>query len=320
MNKSIRYCKFLPIIGLTLALFACQDEEESGREVNNSTVVADLEADMVLVPGGTFQMGATNEQTDSWYSEEKPVHSVTVDSFYISKYETTNTQYAAFLNANDIKSPPSAVYEGVTVRLITSTTWGVSFDVSDSTWKAREGYENYPATSVSWFGAKAYCEWAGGRLPSEAEWEFAARGGTLTQNYKFCGGNDPIKVGWNMYNDNESPERVGGKLSNELGLYDMSGNAYEWCLDYKTTYLDTAQVNPLQYLVFSSTSTAPTWDGFLVLTSALGVGNTYVSAYRVVRGGCWYSYKNFTRTTYRGNFVQGNENNNGVGFRLVREY
>ena len=153
-------------------------------------------ADMVLIPAGEFQMGS-NEGDDT----EKPVHTVYVDAFYIDKYEVTQAQYNKFLEVNPQWGNPSR----------------------------DNAYDNHPATPVSWYGAMAYAQWVGKRLPTEAEWEKAARGGLVGQAYSWGNSIDSSKVFLNGGMGNNMP--VGSYPPNNYGLYDMIGNAWEWCLD-----------------------------------------------------------------------------------------
>ncbi|MCG9132434.1 TonB family protein [Candidatus Poribacteria bacterium] len=153
-------------------------------------------ANMVLISAGEFQMGS-NDGDDT----EKPVHTVYVDAFYIDKYEVTQAQYNKFLEANPQWGNPS-----------------------------RDNmYDSHPATPVSWYAAMAYAQWVGKRLPTEAEWEKAARGGLVGQAYSWGNSIDSSKVFLNGGMGNSVP--VGSYPPNNYGLYDMIGNAWEWCLD-----------------------------------------------------------------------------------------
>ena len=180
-----------------------------------------VEIEMIYVEGGTFTMGCTKEQGNDCLDSEKPVHQVTVSSFYIGKYEVTQAQWKAVMGNN-----PSE-FEG----------------------------DNFPVESVSWYDIQEFILILNAgtgktyRLPTEAEWEFAARGGNKSQGYKYSGSNTIDNVAWyfnednyNEYNATTYP--VGTKSPNELGIYDMSGNVYEWCNDWRGDYSSNAQVNP----------------------------------------------------------------------------
>ena len=142
-------------------------------------------------------------------SDEKPVHRVTIKSFLMSKTEVTVGQYRKCVEAGTCTTDGFTKYS--------SCNWDKSY---------RNGY---PINCVDWNQARTFANWAGGDLPSEAEWEYAARGG---QGYKYAGSNDPDQVAWRG-----RTKPVGGKKKNGFGLYDMSGNVYEWVLDeYKDSY------------------------------------------------------------------------------------
>ncbi len=198
--------------------------------------------EMIRVEGGTYQMGSDDEQA---YDNEKPVREVTVDDFYMSKYEVTNQQFAAFLNAESV--PEDGMYDTGDYgkqRLVAQGQWGVVF--KDGQWQAAEGYEQYPVIRVTWYGADAYCRWAGGRLPTEEEWEYASRGGQKSGHFTYSGSDQQDEVA--VYRENsEGPMATGQKQPNELGFCDMSGNVWEWCsTDYEPTDSRTSSALPLK--------------------------------------------------------------------------
>ncbi len=211
---------------------------------------------MVLVEGGVFQMG--NPQDHYVYREQQPVHEVKLKSYYLGKYEVTNAEYIAFLEASagelrvdhqDRASPLSAglrrkedVLVDVTIHPHPDST------LADCGIRVQEvpggklrfalvpGRERHPVTYVTWFGAEAYCRWKHkrGRLPTEAEWEYAARGGKTGQedDYRYAGSDSLDPVGWYWNNAGFAPHPVGEKKPNQLGIYDLSGNLWEWVQDH----------------------------------------------------------------------------------------
>ena len=179
----------------------------------------------ITVSGGTFLMGSPS---GIGLDSEHPQHSVTVSDFKISKYEITNQQYADFLNA--VKADTTGRVDGVKYLYILDSHSQISHN--DIKFIVDAGKENYPVINVSWNGAKAYCEYYCGRLPTEAEWEFAARGGNSSNGYTYSGSNNIDEVGWYSDNSDSAPHEIGTKNPNELGIYDMTGNASEWCRDF----------------------------------------------------------------------------------------
>jgi len=238
---------------------------------------------MVLVEGGTFAMGS-----DSGYGDEKPVHRVTVRSFLIAKHEVTFEEYDKFCADTGRDRPPSGGWSRVG-RPVVNVSWYDAVEYCN--WRSqREGLT--PAYSGS--GNEIRCDFNanGYRLPTEAEWEYAARGGRESSGYLYSGGNDPDAVAW--YNDNSggSIHLVGTKLPNELGIYDMSGNVWEWCWDWSGLYSDADQKNP----------TGPS------------TGNE-----RIARGGSWFNPAELIRPTCRVSYSPDGSDSD-LGFRVVRTY
>ena len=241
--------------------------------------VTALEASMVYVDGGTFMMGATEEQGDDYDVDELLVHNVTLDGFYIGKFEVTQAQWEAVMG--------TALSD-----IITENAWPL-YGVGD----------DYPMYYVNWNDATAFCgklsELTGKayRLPTEAEWEYAARGGQQADGTKYAGSDSIDEVAWSGGKENEDASHpVGQKTPNALGLYDMSGNVWEWCSDwYKSYYGSSPSVNPQ----------GPS-SGDRVLP------------YRVFRGGGWNYYAKGCRVSNRSG---GMSNYRGyiLGFRVVCE-
>lgn len=226
------------------------------------------------VPDGSFRMGALDpdEQRD-----EKPDHNVTMKGFWMDKLEVTNAMYALCSQAGACEPP----------QTFKSQTRESYFNNPE--------FNDYPVVYVTSYQAQLYCEWAGRRLPTEAEWEYAARGGRRTQGYKYAGGNELGSVAWHDGNSNKKTHAVGGKQANELGLYDMSGNVWEWVQD----------------VYVNSYNGAPT-DG-----SARTSGGTV----RVLRGGaCNYDYDDVFRVSDRNDYVPPvRVRLKLIGFRLAED-
>ena len=196
-------------------------------------VVEGVSFDMVEVRGGTFRMGATSEQGSDADSDDKPVHSVTLSGYYIGKTEVTQALWKAVMGSN-----PSE-FKG----------------------------DDLPVENVSWYDCQEFIRELNAltgqnfRLPTEAEWEFACRGGNNSRGYKYSGSNYIDNVAWYDGNSGDNTHSVATKLPNELGIYDMSGNVWEWCADWYGDYSSGAQINPK---------------------------GPYDGSGRVYRGGCWY--------------------------------
>ena len=176
--------------------------------------------EMITVKGGTFSMGDTEIVGEK---DEQPSHQVTLKTFKIAKTETTVLQWRVYCDATGTKTPKSPIY-------------GLK--------------DNHPVTNVNYEEVLGYCNWLSKktgklyRLPTEAEWEYAARGGNKSKGYKYSGGQKLDLVGWFDYPQNYEESSVGLKKPNELGLYDMSGNVSEWCMDWFGEYKTSPETNP----------------------------------------------------------------------------
>ena len=217
---------------------------QSGKSTS-TTNPWDGKMEVVLIKAGTFTMGSPTTETDR--NSDETQHTVTLTKdFYMGKYPVTNAQYSEFLNAVGCSSEYDYGYytssDNQKRLLVYSQSWGVVY--ADGKWKPQSGYDNYPVLCVTWYGANEYAKWIGGSLPTEAQWEYACRAGSTTV-YFF--GDSSSKLGdYAWYSDNSSTKThpVGQKKPNAWGLYDMYGNVWEWCADWKGSYPSGATTDP----------------------------------------------------------------------------
>lgn len=227
---------------------------------NGTLTVNGIKYNMVWVDGGTFRMGATSEQ-GSEISDEKPVHSVTLSGYYIGKTEVTQALWQAVMGSN-----PS-YFEG----------------------------DGLPVEQVSWDDCQKFIRKLNSltgqnfRLPTEAEWEFACRGGNNSRGYKYSGSNYIDNVAWYDGNSGDKTHPVATKSPNELGIYDMSGNVWEWCADWYGDYSSGRQTNPK---------------------------GPYDGSIRVGRGGCWFNGAGNCRSSDRYDYYPTGRYGN-LGLRLA---
>lgn len=230
-------------------------------EPRRTIIVGNVQFTMIRVDGGTFLMGGTSEQGSDADSDEKPAHQVTLSSYYIGETEVTQELWRAVMG----KKPSN--FKG----------------------------DRLPVESVSWRDCQSFIEKLNRqtglrfRLPTEAEWEYAARGGNKSRGYKYSGSNNIGDVAWYDGNSSSSTHDVKTKQPNELGLYDMSGNVWEWCQDWYDSYSAGSQQNP---------------------TGASS------GSLRVNRGGSWYFNAGYCRVSFRFNLAPGFRFDN-LGLRLA---
>ena len=233
---------------------------------------------MIFVQGGSFMMGS-----ETGGSAERPMHKVTVSSFMIGKYEVTQEQYQTVMGVNPSHFTGDPVAPSHPVEQV---SWydAVTFCNKLSEMEGRQKVYTISGTDVrADFSANGY------RLPTEAEWEYAARGGTLSKNYLYSGSDNLSQVAWYAFNSDDTTHSVGTRAPNELGLYDMSGNVWEWCWDWYGSYTSAIQSDPR------------------------GASS---GGYRVERGES-YCFASYLSITYRSCDFP-NLRNNSVGFRVVR--
>jgi formylglycine-generating enzyme required for sulfatase activity len=236
------------------------------RAVAKSAV--DFGFEMVFVKGGTFTMGCTSMQDSDCYDNEKPTRRVTLSDYYIGKYEVTQKQWRAVMGASTSLSNPS-YFKNCDDCPVERVSWN---DIQQFIKKLNQ------------LTGKKY------RLPTEAEWEYAARGSNQSKGYKYAGSNTIDEVAWYDGNSGGKTQAVGRKKPNELGLYDMSGNVWEWCNDWYGNYTSNNETNPQ---------------------------GPSSGSYRVLRGGRWSNRSSYCRVSNRSyGHPDGRLRNNG--FRLVQ--
>ena len=264
---------------LAVAISGCDDPMTTQMDTILDTVIDDPQPlpssteGMVLIPAGEFEMGSNDAEVNN---DEQPVHTVYVDAFYMDKYEVTNAEYAAFLNAKGKHTESGKTWLNIAGRVRIEYVVGV--------YRAKGGYENHPVTYVSWYGAVAYSKWKGKRLPTEAEWEKAARGNLSGLTYPWGNTIDSSKANYNRHIGDTTA--VGEYTANGYGLYDMAGNVWEWCLDGYSSrfYAVSSRQNPL------SGANSIEW----ILDNYTGVNSS-----RVLRGGSWNEAARFVRVAFR---------------------
>jgi formylglycine-generating enzyme required for sulfatase activity len=285
--KNFKKLSFLTAIAVLL-LFSCSKSDNTAAP-NNITTVA--------IPAGTFVMGSPT--TEPKRGDDEVQHSVTLSAFRMSTKEITCAQYAQFANANNIESDglwAAGPYPTQTL-LYDNFTYGLTY--SNGSWSPVTGDANAPMVFVTWYGAAAFAQYAGGRLPTEAEWEYAARANTTTAfNTGACLNDTQANYYWQApytgcTNSGASypatSQNVGIYAPNAWGLYDMHGNVWEWCSDWYGYYPTTTSTNP----------------------SGPGTGS-----YRVVRGGGWLSNAQSCRSAQRDIYLP-TDYHHFYGFRVV---
>ena len=245
--------------------------------------------DMVLIPAGEFRMGSRE------YKDEQPVHTVYIDAFYMDIYEVTNAQYKKFVDANPQWQKGRWWQRDRIKRRFHDGNYLKDWDGNNYP----DGKGDHPV-KVSWYAAMAYAQWAGKRLPTEAEWEKAARGGLVGKKYPWGNAIDANKANYAGIVGDTTP--VGTYPANGYGLYDMTGNAFEWCLDAYDSdfYTISPDRNPL-----SGANTV----GWLIDNF------TKVKTSRVVRDGCNGCDSLSVRVADRGTRDPGGN----FGFRCVKD-
>jgi formylglycine-generating enzyme required for sulfatase activity len=241
--------------------------EQSNKPLDSkvAAIIKEIDSRMVKLDGGTFTMGCVNLQDSECYNWEKPRHTVTINTFYLGKFDVTEKEWAVIMGTNPSK----------------------------------KNCDECPVINITWFDATVFInklnQLSGKnyRLPTEAEWEYAAKGGNKGHGYKYSGDDVASNVAWYDSTISKETHPVGEKKPNELGLYDISGNVWQWCADWfdEKYYSKSPSNNPQ--------------------------GPTTSTTDRVVRGGSWWGPMRDCRVANRDKFPP-NSKDDDVGFRLAR--
>lgn len=234
--KSIWQVGFTFIFNISIVFATVLPEKNKGKDYPSPTKAEDK---YVFVEGGEFFMGSP-QKGEYTQPDEFPYHKVILSSFYIGKYEVTNKEFCDFLNS---------VYDSISNHefiIDLGDKENCKIRIRTGVFTVVKGFEDYPVVCVNWNGADAYCKWLGGRLPTEAEWEYAAKGGKKSRGYRFIGSNNVHEVA-NCAKDASLTGtlcKVGCKKPNELGIFNMGGNVSEYCSDwYSEDYYSVSALN-----------------------------------------------------------------------------
>ena len=283
--------------GAIIGKYNVKDQVDSVVFYNPPVVSPGSNIETALIPAGMFIMGSPESELNRSSSETQ--HVVTLSAFRMSKYEITNEQYAAFLNAKSIGSNGLYAAGAYPTQPLIHENSDFGLNYSGFQWVPEAGYEASPVNYVPWYGAAEFAAYVGGSLPTEAQWEYACRAGTTTPfSTGSCLTNLQANYNWSIpygactnsvTTGPGKPQPVGTYAANAYGLYDMHGNVWEWCSDWYGEYSTSTQTNP----------TGP----------ATGLD-------RVIRGGSLGSRAEDCRSAYHYSYYPGSH---GIflGFRVV---
>ena len=262
MLKQLGIFTLLAVCLFAITMSGC--DEDNGIVTTETTPIETTTPEgMVLIPAGHFQMGSEDENPEAG---AQPVHTVHLDAFYMDKYEVTNAQFKAFVDANpqwQKSRIDRRFHDGDYLYLWDGNTYP-------------SGEAEHPVAEVSWYAAMAYAAWVGKRLPTEAEWEYAARGGLAGLKYPWGDTITHADANYDRHLPNATP--VGQYAANGYGLYDMAGNVWEWCLD----------AYDADFYAKSHDSRNPIAGGRTIQWLRDNFTSIPTDSSRVVRGGSWY--------------------------------
>ena len=280
------------------SLFIKYDSYDKERESFDINLAAHYVIPMIFIEGGEFDFGCNNEESGNCFDDQFPKKTISIEKFYMSQFEISKADFYEFYLETDYITDSerrgwSYYWSGYEWEKETDLSW---HSVRDEN---QQNHNEYPVTHISWNDAKAFCEWYSEKtghnydLPTEVQWEYAAKGGVSAKinnrpYYKYSGSDSIDDVAWHWANSSNEVQKSGIKNPNELGLFDMSGNVWEWCQDWYQAYPGNVTENI-----------------------------SYGSIYKVARGGSFQNSEQRITNTYRAR-IQPDDAHSGTGFRIVR--
>ena len=316
-----KYLLFIIILPIFLSMLSC------AAQLSDAKTEASGNSNMVVIPEGWFMMGS-----DIGEFNERPVHEVYLDSFEVDRYEVSANDFAEFLNEKGNLNDKYFTYDDVSTIIDISKykTDEKGRETGRAGYLPRKGFDNYPANNVSWYGAYDYCKWKGKRLPTEAEWEKAAKG---INSRIFPWGNsfpDSAKARYNQKGQDQNPQVMApvdsmSEGGSPYGVLNMSGNVLEWVTDwYRQNYCDFCDPGGAEFTDIAAEIANPgkypegISDNRPYIPPKNNPGGPAVGSFKVLRGGSWKEESEMKiQTSFRYWLVPMDRQSN-TGFRCAK--